>query len=139
MKDLELACSDLKDIVAVLSGVLSELFPGFILSYSETKELLYEAPVQALDNTYIFNCILNIEHDGHSYCVTKQKAVTVCYENYYNIRKTFLESLFAASWPEAYSAEEMQMKITLAGKDSFYDICKDYISKVMIMMSYVII
>lgn len=139
MKDLELTCSDIKAIVAVLSGVLSELFPGFTLSYSEKKELLYESPAQVLDNTYIFSCVMNLEHDGCSYHITEQKAVTVCYESYFKVRKTFLESLFAAGWSEAYSAEEMQLKITLTGKDSFYDVCKDYISKVMIMMSYNII
>lgn len=145
MKDIELNCSDIKAIVAVLSGVLSELFPGFTLSYSEKKELLYESPAPVLDNTYVFNCILNLEHDGRSYCITEQKAIIteqkaiISDESYFKVRKTFLESLFAAGWSEAYSPEELQLKITLTGKDSFYDVCKDYISKVIILMSYTIV
>lgn len=128
MKDFELTCSYLKDIVAVLSDVLSELFPGFTLSYSETKELLYKAPGQVLDNTYIFNCILNLEHNGCSYCIAKKGAITACYDHYSMVRKSLLRKLHIAGWPEAYSPEEMQLKIAAAGKEAFLQICKAYVS-----------
>ena len=128
MKDLELNCSDVKDIIAVLSDVLSELFPGFTLSYSETKDLLYKAPLEVLDDTYVFKCILNLEHNGWSYLVTEQKAITVCYESYFKVRKKFLETVFNSGWPEAYSPEELQLKIAAAGKEAFLQICKSYVS-----------
>jgi hypothetical protein len=130
MKDIELTCSNLKDIVAVLSDVLSELFPGFTLSYSETKELLYKAPLEVLDNTYIFNCVMNLEHNGWSYLVAEQRAVTVCDESYFKVRRDFLKTVFNAGWPEAYSPEELQLKIAAAGKEAFLQICKSYISAI---------
>lgn len=130
MKDIQLTCSDLKSIVTVLSDVLSELFPGFTLSYNETKKLLYIAPGQDLDSIYTFNCILNLEHDDCSYCIIEQKAITICYESYFKARKDFLKSVFAAGWPEAYSSEEMQLKIAAAGKEAFIQPCKSYISNV---------
>jgi hypothetical protein len=130
MKDIKLTCFDLKDIVDVLSDVLSELFPGFTLSYNETKDLLYKAPLEVLDDTYVFNCILNLEHDDCSYCIIEQKAITICYESYFKARKDFLKSVFAAGWPEAYSSEEMQLKIAAAGKEAFVQPCRSYISNV---------
>lgn len=130
MKDIELTCSNLKDIVTVLSDVLSELFPGFTLSYSEKKDWLYKSPVQVLDNTYIFSCVMNLEHNGSSYRVIEHRAVTVCYESYFKVRKKFLESVFNSGWPEAYSPEELQLKIAAAGKESFIQICKSYISAI---------
>ena len=128
MKDIELTCSDLKGIVTVLSGVLSELFPRFTLSYSETKDLLYKSPDQVLDDTYVFNCVMNVEHDDRSCCVIGQRAVTVSYESYFKVRKKFLESIFNAGWPEAYSPEEMQLKIAAVGKEAFSRLCRSYVS-----------
>lgn len=130
MKDIELTCFNLKDIVTVLSDVLSELFPGFTLSYSEKKDWLYKSPVQVLDNTYIFSCVMNLEHNGSSYRVIEHRAVTVCYESYFKVRKKFLESVFNSGWPEAYSPEELQLKIAAAGKEAFLQICRAYISAV---------
>jgi hypothetical protein len=128
MKDIELTCSNLKDIVAVLSDILSERFPGFTLSYSEKKDLLYKSPTQVLDNTYIFNCVMNLERNGYSYRVTEQRAITVCDESYFKVRRDFLKTVFNAGWPEAYSPEELQLKIAAAGKEAFLPICKSYIS-----------
>lgn len=130
MKDLELTCSYLKDIVAVLSDVLSELFPGFTLSYSETKELLYKAPLEVLDDTYVFTCVMNLEHNGCSYCIVKKEAIIERYEHYNMVRKALLRKLHITGWPEAYSVEELQLKIAAAGKEVFLQICRSYISTV---------
>lgn len=130
MKDIELICFNLKDIVTVLSDVLSELFPGFTLSSSEKKELLYKTPLEVLDNTYVFTCVMNLEHNGCSYCIVKKEAIIERYEHYNMVRKALLRKLHITGWPEAYSPEELQLKIAAAGKESFIQICKSYISVV---------
>lgn len=110
---------DMEGLVEAMSKVAERLVPGMSLFYREYP--LMRSSWDSFDSKEL--AVVKTCPDGDAVSV-RGAIIEIGYEPYG--RKKLLRRLAADGWPMASFAEEMSLKLALAGDDAFEGVCRRY-------------
>lgn len=110
---------DMEGLVEAMSKVAERLVPGMSLFYREYP--LMRSSWDSFDSKEL--AVVKTCPDGDAVSV-RGAIIEIGYEPYG--RKKLLRRLAADGWPAASFAEEMSLKLALAGDSAFEGVCRRY-------------